>query len=158
MDEGYEDKADNHEEKPGKYFFRAYHMPDMGLRRIDPDMHRGSDIFRDPYHKRHESESDDEAHRVVPCIGSKVYLCMTEEIECYDEYYIAEIRDKVVREKIDINGESESDSSSLTWVVSISKIEYPPDSSDVTPDRGIHKSRKEGHSHNTDNKTFWIAP
>ncbi len=158
MDEWYQYEANDHEEKPGQYFFYANHMPYDGLWRVNPDVHRGRDILRYPYKYRNEKKSKCQIHRIVGLVWSKVDRSFPEEKQGHNEDNIAEIHDKVMCEKVHIDRECEEYGCHSIRIWCITESENPPHSSNVAPNRRIHKSRKQWNSHDTEYGSLWIAP
>lgn len=134
MDERYEDKTDDHEEKPGSDFFRPYGVPPIDLVGIEPDIHIGSDIFPDPYHGRDESKSEYQIHRVISTIGLIVDEGLPIDKEEREDNPPSYIVDKMMRKKVYINECSDQDGKPFFRVVFVLKRKYSPDSCDIASD------------------------
>ncbi len=158
MDKWNQDKTDNHEEIPCEYFLISDHLPSFNLRWIHPCLRECTDILSYPYHSRHEEKSNPEIHMIVFFVWSKVYLSPSEGKENQYEDDISKISDKVMGEEIDIDRESDEYRREFFRISDKSKLEYPPDSSDIAPDRWVHKSCKKWYRKNPQGEWFRIWP
>lgn len=109
-------------------------MPHTRLSRIDPDPHRGCDIFGDPDHGSDEEKSESKIHRVVLLIRFEIYRTSSEREEYADNNDITQVPDIVMREEIDINCESNENSIEFSRILDKSELEYPLHTCDIAPD------------------------
>jgi hypothetical protein len=158
MNEGYEDEANDHQEKPRYNLFQSNHMPYLCLTRIDPDMHIGRNIFCDPDDTRHQDESYDQIHGIVLLLWFEVYFCFSKCDQYPDEEEISQIHDKMMCKKVEIYPYNEIECDACIWIILIPEIKYPPYSGNIASHCRIHKSSKERNSRDSEGKILRILP
>ena len=143
MNETHENKTENNQQKPRKYFLRAHECPWDWLIRVDPHIHSSRDILSEPDKYCHQTKSQYQIHRIGSFSRGKIDSCPSKKKQHSWYQKISNISYKMMRKKIRINSHRKRYRPRYTWIVHKSKIKYPPHSSEITPNSTIHKSGKQ---------------
>ena len=130
----------------------------MDLVGIFPSPEIGRDILCYPDEESNEQECDIHVHGADLVRDCKVDFRFPEQCEnCEDQEY-SEIIDVMMREKIEVNEDSEHDTQCVMVIIHHLQLHYPPCLADIASNRRVHESAIERHCQYLEEAFFRIAP